>query len=60
MCDARDEKREPVFGSLFTYDKRYKALNVPDKPHSVVVVLAVVVDVASVEVHAPTVVATVL
>ena len=54
------KKGNLLFGSLLTYDKRYKALNVPDKPHSVVVVLAVVVDVASVEVHAPTVVATVL
>ena len=30
-----------------TYDKRYKALNVPDKPHSVVFELEDVVDIVT-------------
>ena len=59
MCNVSEEKKGTCFmGSLLTYDKRHKALNVPDEAHPEVAVLAFVADEAIAEVHAPTAVAT--
>ena len=40
------KKGNLLFGSLLTYEKVYKALNVPDKPHSEFAVIFVAADTA--------------